>query len=83
VVVDREVFVVREGAIVWFGAVGAEHGRATLSARERFEEAWRRALQDGAVTPADAGIVQFRSYKPDVRSLRRIGLRAVRVSATA
>lgn len=74
----REVFMVRDGAVVWFGVVGADKGREIQSAREHFEEAWRRALQDGAVTAADAGIVQFRSYKPDVRALRRVGLRAVR-----
>lgn len=67
---------VRDGAIVWYGVVGG--GRAGIgSARECFEEAWRRALAEGAVIEADAGIVQFRSLKPDVRSRRRVALRAV------
>jgi hypothetical protein len=67
---------VRDGAVVWCGLVGG--GAEIRSARDCFQEAWRRALQDGAVTEADAGVVQFRSHKPDVRSLRRVALRAVR-----
>jgi hypothetical protein len=72
----RAVFLVRDGAIVWTGVVGA--GGEVVSAREHFEEAWRRAVQDGAVNAFDAGVVEFRSYKPDVASLRRVGLRGAR-----
>ena len=73
---EREVFMVRDGAIVWYGVVGGGKGEIR-SARECFEEAWRRALKEGAVVEADAGIVQFRSLKPDVKLRRRVALRAV------
>jgi hypothetical protein len=74
----REVFLVRDGAVVWSGRVGAGVRGEVVSARECFEEAWWRAVKDGAVNEADAGIVEFRSYKPDMASLRRVGLRAMR-----
>ena len=72
----REVYLVLGGAVVWHGRIGAP-GSEAQSARERFEEAWRRAVQDGAVTAADAGAVQFRSCTPDVSALRKVALRAV------
>jgi hypothetical protein len=74
--VERDVFLILGGAVVWHGRIGAPGGEAQ-SARERFEEAWRRALQAGAVTAADAGAVQFRSITPDVSALRKVALRAV------
>ena len=74
--VEREVYIVRDGRVVWCGVVGPTRGEA-MSTRERFEEAWRRALAEGAVTAADAGVAQFRSYTPTptVSSLRKVGLR--------
>jgi hypothetical protein len=75
--VEREVFLVLDGSVVWHGRVGGAGGE-TQTTRERFEEAWRRALQAGAVNAADAGAVQFRSYLPGVSALRKVALRAVR-----
>ena len=74
---ERNVILVLDGAVVWYGAIAPPHGVEIQSQRERFEEAWRRALKDGAVTESDGGRVQFRSYMPDVSALRRVTLRAV------
>jgi len=60
----REVFLVCDGAVVWHGLVsGADRGAGSTT-RELFEEAWRLALQANAVTPQDAGRVQFRFSLP-------------------
>ena len=75
---SREVFMVRDGVVVWRGVVGAGRSGEIVSARDCFEEAWRRAVQDGAVSEVDAGAVQFRSCPPDVASLRRVALRVAR-----
>jgi hypothetical protein len=69
---------VRDGVVVWRGLVGAGRGGEVVSARDGFEEAWRRAVQDGAVSEADAGAVQFRSCTPDMASLRRVALAVAR-----
>jgi hypothetical protein len=76
--VQREVFMVLDDAVVWYGLVGADKGTEVQSARECFEEAWRRSLQDGATSEADAGRVQFRSYRPDVTARRKVALRQAR-----
>lgn len=55
----REVFIIRDRTVVWRGDVAADN-KSNASTRERFQEAWRRALNDGAVTELDAGFVRFR-----------------------
>lgn len=58
---EREIFIVRDGAVVWRGVIKpAIKGGASAATREYFEEAWRQALVAGAVAAADAGNVQFR-----------------------
>lgn len=60
----REVFLVRDGALVWRGHVtGAGRGDVAAT-RDLFEEAWRLALQAKTVSPDDAGRVQFRFSSP-------------------
>ncbi len=62
----REVFIVRDGAVVWRGLIPpsvAKNG-GVLSAQQYFEEAWRQALKDRAVAADDAGAVQFRFSAP-------------------
>lgn len=49
----------RNGVIVWRGLVDGTTKNDVSSAQEYFKEAWRRAIQDGAVTAADAGEIQF------------------------
>lgn len=51
---------VRNGVVVWRGIVRGATKNDVWSAQEYFKEAWRRALQDGAVSDADADQVQFR-----------------------
>jgi len=56
---EREVIIVRDGAILWRGLVRAgKNDRAP--AQGYLNEAWRLALADGALTDQDAGQVQFR-----------------------
>jgi hypothetical protein len=57
---DREVYLVCDGVIVWRGCVNGSSRSAATTTRELFEEAWRLALQARVVTPEDAGRVQFR-----------------------
>lgn len=61
---EREVVMVRDGAVVWRGLVRGAKKNDITSAQEYFEEAWRRALKDGAVSDADADRVQFRISAP-------------------
>ncbi len=60
----REVFLLCDGAVVWHGLVSAADRGAAATTREVFEEAWRLALQAKAVSPDDAGRVQFRFSSP-------------------
>lgn len=60
----REVFVLYDGAVLWHGVVSIDGRGAVATTRELFEEAWRLALQSKAVSPADAGCVQFRFSCP-------------------
>lgn len=60
---EREVIIVRDGAILWRGFVGAE-ASDSAPAQEHLKEAWRLALADGALTDQDAGQVQFRFSAP-------------------
>jgi hypothetical protein len=55
---------VRNGAVVWRGLVQGTRKNDVCSAQEYFKEAWRRALQAGAVCDADADQVQFRISGP-------------------
>ncbi len=57
---EREVFLKRNGALIWRGLVQGTTKNGVFSAQDYLKEAWRRALQDGAVTDADASEVQFR-----------------------
>jgi hypothetical protein len=63
-VMEREVFMVRNGAVIWRNRVRPPLKNGVASAQEYFEEAWRRALSDGAVSDGDAGHVQFRTTAP-------------------
>ena len=60
----REVFLVCDGALVWHGIVSVVGRGAVATTRDLFEEAWRLALQAKAVSPEDAGRVQFRFSSP-------------------
>lgn len=57
----REVFLIRGNVVVWSGVIEAAEGREIRSTRDCFEDAWKRALSEGAVTPEDAGLIQFRT----------------------
>jgi hypothetical protein len=61
---DREVYLVCDGVLVWHGRVNGTGRSTVVTTRELFEEAWRLALQAKAVTPEDAGRVQFRFSSP-------------------
>lgn len=50
---------VQNGAVVWRGLVRGPKENDITSAQEYFQEAWRRALEEGAVSDADADQVQF------------------------
>lgn len=57
------MIIVRDGAIVWRGLVGA--GKSdSAPAQEYLKEAWRLAIADGALTDQDAGQAQFRFSAP-------------------
>lgn len=60
----REVFLLCDGALVWHGLVSGAGRGAVATTRDLFEEAWRLALQAKAVSPDDAGRVQFRFSSP-------------------
>ena len=57
---EREVILVRDGAAVWRGFVKAPSSSTPASARDYLDLAWRKALEEGAVTADDSGRVQFR-----------------------
>jgi hypothetical protein len=57
---EREVILVREGVAIWRGYVKAPSANTPASARDYLDLAWRKALDEGAVTTEDAGRVQFR-----------------------
>jgi hypothetical protein len=61
---EREVFLVRDGVVVWRNLLRPPQKNGVASAQEYFAEAWRRALADGAVSESDAGHVQFRTTAP-------------------
>lgn len=61
---EREVFMVRDGGVVWRGFVRAPTKNGITSAQEYFQEAWRRALEEGTVSDQDGGQVQFRISSP-------------------
>ena len=61
---DREVYLVCDGVLVWHGRVNRT-GRSTVATtRDLFEEASRLALQAKTVSPDDAGREQFRFSSP-------------------
>jgi hypothetical protein len=60
----REVFLLCDGALVWHGLANGAGRGAVATTGELFEEAWRLALQAKAVSPEDAGRVQFRFSSP-------------------
>ena len=60
----REVFLVCNGALMWHGLVNGAGRGAVATTRDLFEEAWRLVLQAKAVSPDDAGRVQFRFSSP-------------------
>lgn len=62
--VEREVIMVRDGAVVWRGLIRGATRNDVSSAQQYFKEAWRRALEDGAVSEIDADQIQFRISSP-------------------
>lgn len=56
---EREVILVRDGVAIWRAFVKPP-ASPPPSARDYLDLAWRMALDAGAVTPDDAGTVQFR-----------------------
>ena len=60
----REVFLLCDGVLKWHGLVSVAGRGAVATTRDLFEEAWRLALQAKAVSPEDAGRVQFRFSSP-------------------
>jgi hypothetical protein len=62
--VEREVIIVRDGAILWRGLVVGADKNGTAPAQRYLNEAWRLALEDGALTDQDAGQAQFRFSAP-------------------
>lgn len=54
----REVLIMRFGQEVWRGWLNQPTPLGATA--DYFCEAWRRALTEGAVVEADAGLVQFR-----------------------
>jgi len=57
----RELFLLRGEVLVWHGVIEATERSGVRTTLDCFNEAWQRALDDGAVTADDAGRVQFRS----------------------
>ena len=57
---EREVILLRDGVAIWRGFVKAPQSNTPASARDYLDLAWRKALDDGAVTAEDSGRVQFR-----------------------
>jgi hypothetical protein len=63
--VEREIFIVRDGAVVWRGIIRPPtKAGAPASTLDYFQHAWMRALQESAVQERDAALVQFRLSKP-------------------
>jgi hypothetical protein len=60
----REVYLLCDGALVWHGLVSGAGRGDVATTRDLFEEAWRLALQAKAVSPDDAGRMQFRFSQP-------------------
>jgi len=60
----REIFLVRGDTVVWQGVIEATGRGVARTTRECFEEAWRQAMREGAVTAEEAGAIQFRSSAP-------------------
>ena len=61
----REVFLLREEVVVWKGVIETTDRTGVRTTRDCFNEAWQRALSEGAVRPDDAGRIQFRSSPPE------------------
>jgi len=57
---EREVILFRDGVAIWRGFVKPPQSSSPASARDYLDLAWRKALDDGAVTAEDSGRVQFR-----------------------
>jgi len=57
---EREVILVRDGVAIWRGFVKTPAASTPASARDYLDLAWRKALDEGAVTAEDSGRVQFR-----------------------
>jgi hypothetical protein len=57
---EREVLLVRDGVAIWQGRVSVRGGQTPPSSQEYFNQAWRTALDAGAVQAEDSGRVQFR-----------------------
>ena len=57
---EREVLLVRDGVTVWQGRIKMGEKSAPASVQDYFNQAWRAALDAGAVQADDAGRVQFR-----------------------
>ena len=57
---EREVLLVRDGVTVWQGRIKMGEKSAPASVQDYFNQAWRVALDAGAVQADDAGRVQFR-----------------------
>ncbi|MDX2233101.1 MAG: hypothetical protein NW200_01265 [Hyphomonadaceae bacterium] len=57
---EREIILVRDGVTVWQGRIRLGDKASPASVQEFFTQAWRLALEAGAVTPDDAGRVRFR-----------------------
>ncbi len=57
---EREILLVRDGVTVWQGRIKLGEKSTPASVQDYFAEAWRVALAAGAVSPDDAGRVQFR-----------------------
>jgi len=61
----RELFLLRGGVVVWRGVIEVTARSGVRTTRDCFNEAWRRALSEGAVVGDDAGRIQFRSSAPE------------------
>jgi alkylated DNA nucleotide flippase Atl1 len=61
----RELFLLRGEVVVWHGVIEATERSGVRTAHDCFNEAWQRALSEGAVTADDSGRIQFRSSAPE------------------
>ena len=57
---EREVLLLRDGVTVWQGRITMGAKATPASVQDYFAQAWRAALDAGAVAADDAGRVQFR-----------------------